>query len=497
MKGFEQILSTALLGTGRGATPLPAIDPLVSEVLSSTSSDSPESQLLSTAVVLSLYERAGTRAIKGIAPPPRSNKDAAPLCSQRAGEILEQLLREGPRELIPEWLSLAHRDKRRPPAKLLPRLLDAAVQHKELRASVEAIVDQRGVWLMSLNPIWQFAAITENHEEAWQTGNRDQRIAALRAIRGADPARARTLVEATWKEDAADDRVRFLEIIALQLSSDDEAFLESCLDDRSKNVRESAAALLSRLADSQFLARMTSRVRDCLVFTPATAGALLKLKRPKPASIEVKLPAEFDKSWQRDSIVEKPPSGVGQKQWWLRQMVALVPPAFWSSSWKAPAAQIVAADCEFADLLREAWVDATLRNPDSDWALALIQTSASTAKGAANLDLLRCVHESKRDEALTIVLNSRRGKQMAEIIHAIVETRLPMTEKAGAQLLEKLDPELLLGQTKLVQLLHIASLSLVEKMLEPLSGKPYTGKAADELLRFIALRREMHGSFKS
>ena len=126
-----------------------------------------------------------------------------------------------------------------------------------------------------------------------------------------------------------------------------------------------------------------------------------------------------------------------------------------------------------------------------------LQASAVAANSGVDTGLLQCVDESKRNEALELLLSIKRAKQIPDLIAALIEARLPLSEKASAILLDKLDPESLLGQTRLVQLLHVATLSTLEKQLEPLSGKPYTGKAADDLLRFIALRREMHGSLTS
>jgi hypothetical protein len=494
LKAIDQLLSSALLGTGRGEFKLPPLDQRLNEVLAPTAAESAESRLLSAMAVLSIYSKAGLRAVQGVEQLPRCEKEESPSCPQRAGEVLERLLRDGPRELISEWLTYVRRTATHPPAHLLPRLLDAAVDQRHLREMVSAVAGSRGRWLISLNQRWQFTTVSDDHEQTWQAGNSDQRTAALRAVRQADAVRARDLLASTWKDDSVDDRVRFLDVMSIHLSGADEAFLESCLDDRSKTVRETAAVLLSRLVNSQFARRMTARVAACLQFTPAAAGAMLKLKRAKPASIEVILPAEFDKSMQRDGISEKPPPGVGQKQWWLQQMVALVAPTYWSTNWQTPPAQIVAADCDFKDLLRVAWVEATQRNPNSEWAVALLQAKHSEQSGD-DLQLLRCVDESQRDEAMELVLNARRSKELPEILSAIVQTGMSLSEKTSLAILDKFDPEQLLGHLKLATLLHPSSLASLEKRLEPLSGKPYTGKAADDLLRFVAVRRELHGSF--
>ena len=136
---------------------------------------------------------------------------------------------------------------------------------RALRSAMAQVIGTRGEWLMHLNPRWQFTATGgEDLPQVWTTGKREQRIAVITRLRESEPSAARDLVQSTWKEDAADDRASFLESLKISLGKDDEPFLESALDDRSKGVRAAAADLLARLPDSAYVRRMIERAEPLL-----------------------------------------------------------------------------------------------------------------------------------------------------------------------------------------------------------------------------------------
>jgi hypothetical protein len=89
----------------------------------------------------------------------------------------------------------------------------------------------------------------------------------------------------------------------------------------------------------------------------------------KPGALTVRPPAELDKDWQHDGIVEKPPPGVGKRAWWLGQVMALVPPSHWQERFSATPAELIeaAAANEFGLTLWEAWSRAAVEFGDSPW----------------------------------------------------------------------------------------------------------------------------------
>jgi hypothetical protein len=169
----------------------------------------------------------------------------------------------------------------------------------------------------------------------------------------------------------------------------DETFLEAALDDRRKEVRTVAANLLARLPESRLVGRMIERVEPLLRIVPGEQRSLLALKVGRKARISVGLPAACDKPMIRDGVEPKPPHGEGEKSWWLRQMVAAIPPSHWTrTSGESVAALLEAAQSnqQWKATLVTAWTQATEAHRDAEWAEAML--SALKEPPAAALPIL-------------------------------------------------------------------------------------------------------------
>src|SRR5690606_18729274 len=118
-------------------------------------------------------------------------------------------------------------------------------------------------------PHWNpLTTTTEAHtpQEVWDTGTRHDRLALLKQLRASDSSLAQKLVAESWEAETAAERAAMLEQFGTALGPNDESWLEKCLDDRSKQVREVAARLLSRLPDSAFSQSMAERARASVHF---------------------------------------------------------------------------------------------------------------------------------------------------------------------------------------------------------------------------------------
>jgi hypothetical protein len=210
----------------------------------------------------------------------------------------------------------------------------------------------------------------------------------------------------TWKEETPEDRAVFIGTLEVKLSPADEPLLEAALDDKRKEVRRTAANLLACLPDSAFVKRATDRVRPLLKFVPGSAGGLLKLKKAKPAALEVTLPAECDRAMQRDGVEPKPLPGLGEKAWWLIQMLEAVPLVRWQGEWDLPVDEILAASHagEWKKEFFEAWTRAAIRQKNETWAQALLDLAIDT-KRLDKLDgLLAAMSPARREGHLTRLL---------------------------------------------------------------------------------------------
>ncbi|WP_330174048.1 DUF5691 domain-containing protein [Streptomyces sp. NBC_01498] len=398
---WEELVTSALLGTDRRPPPADVMAP---------GRDAPAA-LLDAAAVHTLRRRAGLLPARAAARPDPAPSDDRRELPEPAGRRLTQLLadRSAPAgtggrrgtapdltELLPQWLTAANDHGYRAPAAALPALLDAARGRNDLRPHALAFAGPRGLWLARFNPDWKFAlrgasggAVlpgvqdTEAVRQLWEEGLFAERVALLAAVRARDAGAARALLATTWSTERAEDRLMFLDSLRAGLSAPDEPFLEDALSDRSRNVRATAAELLSALPDSALAARMAARAATCVSLD--LGGG------PAGPTVVVEAPHECDAAMQRDGVSPTPPSGRGERSWWLGQLVEATPLSVWSGRLgdRTPE-EIVALPVldDWTDELHAAWCRAAVRQRDAHWARALLgppATPPATGPGASSL----------------------------------------------------------------------------------------------------------------
>ncbi|WP_432558731.1 DUF5691 domain-containing protein [Granulicoccus sp. GXG6511] len=169
---------------------------------------------------------------------------------------------------VRESLRFLVETRQRLPVGALQPLLEEAVTRPELRAELWPVLGSRGRWLAGRNPSWGFAewAVPDlDDDTAWRTGTLTDRLAWLRALRAADPARARTLLAERLPSQSSAERRALVETLRVGLAPADEPFLDGALDDRAPSVRALVRELLATLPESGFVARMRERLRHRLI----------------------------------------------------------------------------------------------------------------------------------------------------------------------------------------------------------------------------------------
>jgi hypothetical protein len=386
---WEELVTAALLGTDR-RTP-PGLPP---------GREAPAA-LLDAAAVATVRRRAGLRAAPAAARPEPAEPDPRPPLPPAAARRLAALLTDRPgtaggrrgaapdlRELLPQWLSLANERGFAAPPEALPALLDAARGRTDLRPAALAFAGPRALWLARLNPDWRFALRaapgggaelpsaeeSDRVRELWQEGLFAERVALLTALRARTPAAGRALLSTTWPAERAEDRLMFLDSLRTGLGPEDEPFLEQALADRSRNVRATAAELLSALPGSALAARMGRRAATCVAVD--VTGRV--------PTLVVEAPHECDAGMERDGVVAQPPAGRGERSWWLGQLLDAAPLATWPARFggRTPE-EIVAlpvAD-DWQGELHAAWCRAAVRQRDPGWARALLGIPSAPEAG--------------------------------------------------------------------------------------------------------------------
>ncbi|WP_328895881.1 DUF5691 domain-containing protein [Streptomyces sp. NBC_00236] len=451
---WEELVTSALLGTDRrppGAA-------------SGTGPDAAAAALLDAAALHTVRRRAGLLPAPAAPRPDPAPADPRPALPEAARSRLAQLLADraapggsgGRRgtapdltELIPQWLATANLHGYRAPDAALPPLLDAARARTDLRPQALTFAGPRGLWLAGLNPDWKFALrgasgsallpeVTDLDavRRLWEEGLFAERVALLSAVRAHEADAALALLATTWSTERAEDRLMFIDSLRTGLSGADEEFLEQALADRSRNVRATAAELLSALPGSALAHRMAARALSCV--SPGLTGT--------GPSVAVEAPHECDAAMQRDGVVALPPSGRGERSWWLGQLVESSPLSIWPARFGGRGArEIVALPVAdgWGEELHAAWCRAAVRQRDAEWARALLgapSTPPSNGPGTASL--------AERSKLLAVLPAGERADWVAGFIaaHGLSEAfqllgvcPTPWAEPLGRSVVDALD----------------------------------------------------------
>ncbi|MET7473131.1 DUF5691 domain-containing protein [Streptomyces sp. NPDC005648] len=419
---WEELVTTALLGTERRTPP------------GGTSGREAPVALLDAAAVQTVRRRAGLRPAPAARRPEPAAEDPRPPLPAAAARRLALLLADRPgtggggrrgtapdlMELLPQWLATANARGFAAPPQTLPALLDAARGRTDLRPAALTFAGPRAVWLARLNPDWRFALRAtpgggatlprpedeERTRRLWQEGLFAERVALLSALRTREPTAARELLMTTWSTERAEDRLMFLDSLRTGLGPQDEPFLEQALSDRSRNVRATAAELLSALPESALAARMAARAGACVSVDDT---------RPTP-TITVEAPHACDSDMERDGVVSKAPAGRGERAWWFGQLVEATPLGTWSGrlGGRTPE-QIVALPVtdDWQSELHAAWCRAAVRQRDPEWARALLGTPSVPEAGGP-----RAVSLAERAKLLGTLDVAERADWVAGFIAA-------------------------------------------------------------------------------
>ena len=368
MTAWEDVVQSALLGTERRPCTVPEADGALGLLLLKISGTG-EQALLSAAAVLAQYRRAGNGAERFSANVPSPClEEELPYCSQNAARLLTSILQLNKPWLLREWLVLAGRTRRICPPVILPQLLTTAAQDKSMRPLLLPVVGARGLWLAAQNSAWSCLGGEILSEKDWVTGNKAARASFLTHCRNSNPARASELLQLCWTEETATDRAFFLSFLENGLSLEDEPFLESCLNDRSKEVRKTAALLLAQLPKSQLAQRILERGIPCINIERKLLGSRMVLS----------LPQAYDEEMKQLGMEETRPKAqgfLGSQAWWLLQTVALVPPSTWCDHLSCSPGELIklAKKTDYFEALLGGWSEAARLHRDSKWAQALLE----------------------------------------------------------------------------------------------------------------------------
>lgn len=357
---WKSLVKTALLGTERSNLPPETLAFLEAQGIDPQKE--PTEVLLEAAALFSQMNKAGflLKDYEGGLPETIGENDEQ-ACSPKSSHHLSLILDDTFAEALPEFIfHLNHNRKQLPPTSL-PNLLEQCKEDRALWQKINPAIGKRGRWLMRLNPDWAIL-IAKPEISSWKTSQKAERIALLKHLREIKSTETVPLLQSSWAEESVSDKVDFLKILEIGITQADEFFLEDCLYDSRKEVRQVAANLLAQIPDSELVERMHWRVSTSMVYE---RGQLI-----------LNLPDELDETAIRDGISPTLKSyKSGLKAGWFGQMMAKVPPYHWESFFAKKPTEILElfSKSDWIGMLVQAIVEATILYKDEKWMEAILR----------------------------------------------------------------------------------------------------------------------------
>jgi hypothetical protein len=372
---WAPLLPVAMVGTDRQATALPMWPGEIGQFVAQAAShaDNAAVQVLRAAAVLAACGLAGAQGRAWDQPlPGAAPNDAVPALSD--GSVLAPVawaLHEGPARLQVEVCIVLARMQWRLPSGLLPHALELGRRSLVLRPFLAPVIGELGRWLATHCDDWRYAAgaLSEAVEPgSWNEGSFEQRREFLRRERATQPAAARERLALALEELHAKERADLLAVLAHGIGPDDEPLLDTLRADRSREVRQVACHLLLRLPQAAHPRRAAARAE--LLLKPER---VLLRKR-----WQIDAPAAVDGDWKSDNLEADRPKheSLGERAWWLYQVVRQVPLGWWTQHMSLTPAELLqwAHGTDWAEALLRGWRDVLLAAPEAAWCEAFLES---------------------------------------------------------------------------------------------------------------------------
>ncbi|WP_431259065.1 DUF5691 domain-containing protein [Roseateles chitinivorans] len=394
MSAWTPLLPVAMVGTDRQPGPCPEwpgdIGALVARATQAADvADSPAGQVLRAMAVIATCEAAGTQDRAWSASPLQAAADdRLPVVPERldgvAGSgslraLLRWALTDAPGRLQQQVFADLAAAGLRLPEMLLPLALDVGRRAVALRGPLLPVLGERGLWLARQREDWHYAAGAGGEapgETQWTDGTLEQRRAFLARERATDAAAGRRRFESAMTELAAKERADLAAQLAVRLGMDDEPLLDRLRADRSREVRDVALDLLLRLPDAAHPRRAIERIAPLLRPERQLLRQQWAIDAPEAAAPD----------WAADQVVAARPTSekLGERAWWLHQLVRQVPLDWWTTTTAMTPAELLgwAARTDWADALKRGWFDALAATRDVAWCEAFLDASQITGAGS-------------------------------------------------------------------------------------------------------------------
>lgn len=277
---WEELIKTTLLGTERTEISENLRSFLEACKLPPVTSE--EAQLLELLSIYAPMKKASVEDLKlELKKPQKIAREKT--CSPKAARSLNAMLGGIYADALPEFFGLLSQKKMTLPPSSLPGLFEKSLTNPIFWNQVQPVLGNSGEWLLYQNPDWDLLWSSEG-EVDWQTASKAKRIRFLTQTRASkNPADVIKKLDSTWSQEDWKTKVDFLKELKNGLSEKDEAFLEKCLKEKRKEVRQQAADLLIKIPESRLSTLLYNFVENSFFL--------------KNGTLEVKFPEEIEEQF--------------------------------------------------------------------------------------------------------------------------------------------------------------------------------------------------------
>lgn len=371
MQFWDNIINTAMMGTDKKTISEQEVNDGLLDAFKTVQSNpaiDKEEKFLQTAALAFNYRQSGALTLKkelSITPASTEEKN---YCNPESLQTLQDILNEENIPLLNFWLTHCNNKQQIVTAAFIPILFSLAVNNKILQTFVSNCCGNRGFWLASFNPEWNFGS-TDTPENIWQTGSLEQRKIVLQQVRETEPAAGLQWLQQTWQQEDAAVRAAFLDILRSTVNEGDIPFLESLVSDKSKKVKEIANELLRSIAASSIV----QQYQQVLQQSVSLKKEKVLLGLGSKTSIEFHLLVTDDRIYKTGIDKLSNNKEHTDDEFILLQLTEYLPPAFWEHHLQANKEQVIQylQSDNTGKKLIPALVNATVRFKDVHWAKAL------------------------------------------------------------------------------------------------------------------------------
>jgi hypothetical protein len=373
-------------------------------------------------------------------------------------------------------------------AEVVPLLLNRALADRKMAAPLLSACGETGKWLCKLNKNWQILLASDAENTDWETGSPEGRKEYFKQIREQNPSEALQLLQQIFEQENANVRAEFISLLFINLSLNDELFLEETLKDKSKKVKEHAQNLLRLLQGSAINSLYLNYLAEA--FTIREERVMIISKKRVLQINNVAPTEEIFKSGIDKVSSEK---GVEDHIYWIAQMLSFV-------STKLLAQKLNTGEDEFLKLLLDQKQAKTL--------LPYLTSNAINLENKA-LALKLLQQENVSDLKLLLLLESHERtafyekfieSHIREVVEMLQDEDYTMIDKKLAQqIIKKLSADPYQITQAMYARMALQLPAEITKLLQDFANEEtadyqrrfFAGQAAN-MLRYIELRDTLH-----